>query len=359
MVKRILICLLVLCLLFPLMAKTQPEEKFRLVHSDKLFMTKMENEEALELNGNVHFFYGNTEFLCRNALILDKQKIARLSGNVIVKNDSLTLEADTLAYYRIPDLMNLGGRITATERTKDGVYRWLKSKYATYDKKNDILTTWNKVHGYDYQENGNVNCGYAQWDRGKGYAILLEEPILSSGRQDTLTVSAEKMEFYDEENKLIATFNVKVDRGDFQSTSDFLIYFLTDEKAVFIGEPKFFSDFADARANEFHLFLKDRTLVKAELIDSCHIDFADERYGNKKNKVDAEMVTMDFLDDQLRNFVAEGKVNYYFQQDQTEKKDFMINSASGVFLQAYFDENSKLQTMQMKTGIKGKYVFKQ
>lgn len=359
MVKRILSCLLLTLLFLPLIAKQkQAEEEFRLVHSDKLFMTKMENEQALELNGNVHFFYGNTEFLCRNALILDKQKIARLAGNVIVKNDSLTLEADTLAYYRIPDLMNLGGRITATEKTKEGVYRWLKSSFASYDKKNQIITAWNNVRGFDYQENARVKCGYAQWDRGNGYALMLDEPFLTSGTEDTLSVAAEKMEYFAPERKLIATFNVRVDRGEFNATSAFLIYFLESEKAIFTGEPKFVSDFADAVAREFHLYLKERKLAKAELIDSCHIDFAEERFSPKKNKVDADLVTMDFQDEQLRKFTAEGTVSYFYQQDETEKKDFMANSATGLYLQANFNEESKLQNMQMRTDINGKYVFK-
>jgi len=357
-VKKGFIYFLLLLLFLPLAAKKKGEEEFRLVHSDKLFMTKMENEQVLELNGNVHFFYGEVEFLCRNALILDKQKIARLSGNVIVKNDSLTLEADTLAYYRIPDLMNLGGRITATERTKEGIYRWMKSNFATYDKKNEVLTAWSRVRGFDYQENARVKCGYAQWDRGNGYALMLDEPYLTSGIEDTLAVAAEKMEYFESERKLIATFNVQVDRGEFQTTSDFLIYFLEEEKAIFTGEPKFVSNFADAKATEFHLYMKERELVKAELIDSCHIDFAEERLGEKKNKVDADLITLDFLNEQLRKFVAEGTVSYFYQQEETEKKDFMINSATGLYLQANFHEDSKLQNMQMRTNINGKYVFK-
>ena len=48
------------------------------------------------------------------------------------------------------------------------------------------------------------------------------------------------MEYFDQEHKLIATFNVKVERNEFHATSDFLIYFLNEEKAIFTGEPKFF-----------------------------------------------------------------------------------------------------------------------
>ncbi len=339
-------------------AKTSPE-KFRLIHADKLFMTKTYEEQALELSGKVHFFYGNTEFKSDRALILDLKKIARLSGNVVVNNDSLILTADTLAYYRIPELMNVGGRVTATHSNSSGAYRWMQSDFASYDKKNDILTCWSRVSSYDKEENARARCGYAQWDRAKGYALMLEQPYLTSAQNDTLNITAEKMEFFDQEKKLIATFDVQVNSRDYNATSDFLIYFMNDDKAVFTGEPRFVSDYATATANEFHLLLTERKLKRAELIDSCRVDFSEEKGGEQKNRVFADLISMDFWDDQLRGFEAEGLVNYYFQQDEAPKKDFFVNSATGSYLQAEFDENSKLRTMQMKTGVKGKYVFKQ
>ncbi len=344
---------------YALAAPQKPSDKFRLVHADKLFMSKTYEEQALELSGKVHFFYGDTEFKSDRALILDIKKIARLYGNVVVSNDSLLLVADTLAYYRIPELMNAGGRVTATHSNKQGAYRWMKSDYASYDKARDILTCWSRVVSYDKQENATATCGYAQWDRKQGYALMLESPFLSTGKADTLKVNAEKMEYFDAEKKLIATFGVQVRSTDYLTNSDFLIYFMEDDKAVFTGEPRFNSDYATATANEFHLFLKQRKLVRAELIDSCRVDFAAEKGEEQKNRVWANLISMDFADDQLRKFEAEGLVSYLYQQDASEKQDFFVNSATGAYLQADFDENSKLQTMQMQNSIKGKYLFRQ
>ena len=340
-------------------AKPGTPEKFRLIHADKLFMSKTYEEQALELSGKVHFFYGDTEFKSDRALILDIKKIARLSGNVVVHNDSLTLVADTLAYYRIPELMNAGGRVTATHSNKDGAYRWMTSDYATYDKKNDVLTCWSRVTSYDREENATAKCGYAQWDRARGYALMLEQPYLSSAKNDTLNITAEKMEFFDADKKLIATFNVQVNSRDYTTTSDFLIYFMDEDKAVFTGVPRFNSEYATASAREFHLLLEERKLKRAELIDSCRVDFTEEKGGEQKNRVFADLISMDFLGDQLRQFEAEGLVSYFFQQDEAPKKDFFVNNATGTYLKADFDEDSKLQTMQMKTDVKGKYVFKQ
>ena len=42
--KRILSCLILFLMLFSLYAKGQADEKFRLIHSDKLFITKAGEE---------------------------------------------------------------------------------------------------------------------------------------------------------------------------------------------------------------------------------------------------------------------------------------------------------------------------
>ncbi|MDD2231010.1 MAG: OstA-like protein [Candidatus Cloacimonetes bacterium] len=357
--KHLLSLLLLLCSTVLFAAPKQaPTEKFRLIHADKLFMNKMEAEQILELSGNVHFFYGSTEFRSSRALIFDAKKIARLYGNVIVSNDSLTLNADTLAYYRIPELLNMGGRVLATHKNKQGEYRWIKSNYASYDKKNNLLTTWGKVSAFDRKENAYAHCGYARWDRRTGYALLLEEPNLQAGTTDSLFIKSDKMEFFDQERKMIATFNVEVYSRDYSANSDFLIYFMEEDKAVFTGQPSFNSDFAIANAEEFHLFFTDRKLNRAELIDSCQVLFSEEKKDEKTNTVHADFISMLFVDDQIRKFTAEGNVDYYFKQIATEKRDYFANSATGVYLQAIVNEDSKLTSMQMKTNIKGKYVFK-
>lgn len=107
--KNIWIGSLLLLILLPLWGKNKAEE-LRVIHSDKLYLNKVQDEQILELYGNVHFWYGETEFHSNRAMIFDKQKIARLDGNVKVNNDSLALKADSLTYYRIPDQLNAGER---------------------------------------------------------------------------------------------------------------------------------------------------------------------------------------------------------------------------------------------------------
>ena len=174
-----------------------------------------------------------------------------------------------------------------------------------------------------------------------------------------MRLKAAKIEYYEEDKKLIATFNVSAQGQDFNAESDFLIYFVESEEAVFIGEPSFYNDFAQAKALEFRLKLDERSLKQATLTDSCIVYFAQEEGAEKKNWVRAESILLNFEDNRIVDFEANLDVSYYYNQDEDEKKDFFINAATGENLKAKFGEDNKLKLLDMQGGIKGKYIFKE
>jgi hypothetical protein len=61
--------------------------------------------------------------------------------------------------------------------------------------------------------------------------------------------------------------------------------------------------------------------------------------------------------DNLKDFTAENKVTYFYEQKKQEKKDFFSNSAEGDLLTATFKEEGKLKTINMKSAVKGTYRF--
>ena len=353
-----LLATLLLIVLLPLGAQTTSKtEAFKLIHSDKLFLNRLNNEQVLELSGKVHFWYGKTEFKSDRAMIFDTQKIARLSGRVSVVNDSLGLKADSVAYYRSTEDLNLGGKVQITESRKTGSLRWFKSEYAIYNRKADKLTVWKDVSAWDKDENAWAECGYAYWDRKAGYAYMIENPRLRSGVADTLYIKADKIEFFDAERKIVATFNAEVKSQDYLVNSDFLIYMINEEKAVFTGRPSFLSDYAKASANEFYLYLKERKLQRAELQDSCRVSFSEERGGIQDNWVTAGFISIGFREEAIKEFTAEDEVVYYYAQAARDKRDPFVNTARGYFLEAKFNDDNKLELMRMARGVKGSYKF--
>lgn len=333
------------------------QEKIRVIHSDKLYLTKVQDEQVMRLDGKVHFWYGKTEFKSDRALIFDLQKIARLDGNVKVNNDSLSLAADSLTYYRIPEELNAGGGVLIEEKKQGKVIRWFRSDYAIYNKFHNTVTVWKEVSSYDREENATLSCGYAFWDRKNRYAYMIEEPRMEIAGKDTLSVRADKFEYFEEERKLMATFNVLARSQDYEAGSDFLVYLLKEEKAVFLGEPEFRSEEATASAREFYIFFEERELRRAELVENCRLDFAGEEQGQKLNWVKANFVRIDFEDRQIRGFEAENTVSYRYHQEQNEERDFFLNTAAGDYLEAKFNSENKLEFMKMRSRIQGNYKF--
>ncbi len=353
--KNLLIGSLLLLILFPIWA--QKSEQLRVIHSDKLYLTKIQEEQVMRLEGKVHFFYGNTEFHSDRASIFNLQKIARLDGNVKVNNDSLSLFADSLTYYRIPDELNAGGKIYIEENKKGSAFRWFRSNYAIYNQKYNQITVWENVSAYDKEENASIFCGYAFWDRNEGYAYMIEKPRIITAQEDTLYVNADKMEYFEKERKLVATFNVQAQTHDYRTVSDFLLYFLKEDKAVFTGMPVFHSDYAKAEAGEFYLYFKERKLNRAELVDSCRVEFSEEAMGPRFNWVVADYIDIGFEEDRIRSFNAERAVKYHYVRQKTEKNDYFDNTATGDFLEVQFTPDNKLDYMKMKMNIKGIYKF--
>ena len=67
-----------LLLSFTILRAEQELRPYRLVNADRLFVDRLENEYLTRLNGNVHFFYGETEFFSDQAEIYEEQKLVRM-----------------------------------------------------------------------------------------------------------------------------------------------------------------------------------------------------------------------------------------------------------------------------------------
>ncbi|HNX00027.1 MAG TPA: LptA/OstA family protein [Candidatus Cloacimonadota bacterium] len=367
--KKILIGSILLYLIFSLPAAATPaktdkqtqssqDTSYRLINADHLFLSKVNNEYITELLGNVHFFYGEAEFWTNRSLIWEKQKVARMEGNVKVKRDTLYLEADSVVYYRSQDKMNLGSHVYVKETHPDKTIRTFRASNAEYHPREKRLICQDSVAFYDQREKMYGTCGYFLYKEKDGYGYLMKDPVVYATGKDSIRISSDKMEYFRQFSKLIATFNVKANTSDYQATSDFLIYLNHESKAVFTGSPRFYSSFGNAQAVNFYLYFDNRELKRAVLEDSCIVNFSEEEGKTPTDWCRAKYITMFFENREIRRFDAESDVSYHYVQEQTDKKDYANNDATGAHLTITFKPDNKVDIMKMEKQIKGKYKFK-
>lgn len=329
---------------------------YKLLNADRLTITKVEEEYITNLFGNVHFFYGETEFLSDKAEIFELKKIVQMQGNVKVFDDTLSLFSDNVKYNRKSEFLFLRGNVLVKESHIDSTYRTFEAEEVEYYRNSKEFFAKDNVVTYDKREEIYGTCGELKYFMNDGYGYLMKEPILSIIKEDTISISAEKIEYFKNYKKVVATFNVKTFSSDFVMSSDFLLYFADEEKAVYLGEPKFTSDMADATANEFRIYFEEQKIKKAILQDSCSVSFSESENQPKQNWAVGDLMEFIFVKGDITFCEAKGNVISYFQQEKTIDKDYSVNESNGEYLLIEMDDN-KINWISLKDKVNGIYKF--
>ncbi len=347
----------IFAMIFNLLAAVEDLRPYKLINADKLIITKIEGEYITNLFGNVHFFYGDTEFFSDKADIFELQKIVRMQGNVEVYDDTLSMLANNVDYFRKTERLFLRGNVLATETHIDSTISTFEAEEVEYFRNSREFFAKENVITYDERENMHGTCGELKYYLNDGYGYMMKEPILSVSNKDTLSISAEKIEYFENYKKVVATFNVRTFSKDFIMSSDFLLYFSDEEKAVYLGEPEFTSNLADASAIEFQIFFEEQKIKKAILQDSCYVQFSESEDQPKMNWAVGDLMEFNFEKGNIVYCESKGNVNSYFQQETAERKDYSANQAKGEFLIIEMDNTNKIERISMKDKIHGIYKF--
>jgi lipopolysaccharide export system protein LptA len=344
---------------FSLLAIDQTEVRpYRLVNADTVRAQKINDEYVTRLFGNVNFFYGDTEFYADQAVIYEVQKITQMQGNVKVFEDTLSLFSDQAEYFRFEEKLLLQGNVLAQEIHADSTIRTFAAEEIEYLREERTFTALRQVKAYDEREALNGSCERLKYFIDDGYGYLLENPEITMGSRDSMRLSAEKIEYFEDFQKIAANFNVITSSSEFTINSDFLLFFNRENKAIYLGEPHFRSEFAAASANEFLIIFADSTISQAQLLDYCRVDFKTEDQIEKNNWITADQMDFDFKQGKINICEARGQVESYFQQESSEQRDYLENLVTGEFLYMVI-ENNEIINISMKEKVQGVYKFQQ
>jgi len=350
-VKKILIGSILLVMVVLGAAELRP---YRLINADLGTASEINGERVISLDGNVHFFYGETEFFSDRAQLYEASKLTILQGNVLVLEDTLSLKADKVEYLRIEEILQLRGEVFVKETHYDNTYSSFAADSINYLRNKSILDAWSNVEVFDQREKANGICGKLHYELNNGYGYLLQRPKITV--KDSLKISAEKIEYYEEFSKITANFDVVTESPDFMITSDFLLYFNLEQKAFFLGNPKFESDFADAKAVEIHLYFENEELSKAELTEDCLVNFATKQGEKRTNWIKSKEMILSFVDGDITLCEASENVTSLYNQEKSKRKTYLQNKVTAQKMKITFI-NQEVDEIYLKNNIDGVYKF--
>ncbi len=357
---------------------------YRLINADSIAIMK---KEILYLYDNVHFIYDDNDFKADRAIIHEANKTVKLFGNVKIENDTLLIYSDDAFYSRDEQIIKFNGDIRAYSDSlyfecvhgnynyktdfislKDKVYlkethadstiRTYNADLVNYDRANGKLFSSGNIRAFDEKENIYMSGGELDYDINQKYGFLKIKPHVYVPGKDSISITARKLECMNDFKKIVATFDVETSSNDYSIKSDFLIYMTDTEEAVFLGDPQFISDFADGKADEFHIFFVERELKSARFTSNCKVEFAEKENEPKENWITSDK--MEFFFDEnnnIKNYIAESNVKSYFKQKKTAEKDYTENSAQGDYIEVFLNDDNEMESIIYKGNVKGTYSF--
>ncbi|OQY37249.1 MAG: hypothetical protein B6226_05370 [Candidatus Cloacimonetes bacterium 4572_65] len=181
-------------------------------------------------------------------------------------------------------------------------------------------------------------------------------------KQDSLTIKANKMEYFEDFDKIVATFSVETILKEASVFSDFLIYYNEEGRALFTGQPRLETDFGTGIAESFNLFFVEDEIDRVEFVNDCRLDFSFEEDGEEAqdNWLKADKINISFAEGDPSKIDAHDNISYLFitEEEKRRTKEYVANRSSSDFLELYIDEDLKIEQIQQEKNIRGTYIFK-
>jgi lipopolysaccharide export system protein LptA len=319
-------------------------------------MNRVNQEYITYLSGNVRIFYGDIEFKSDLADIYEKRQHVVLRGNVIVVQDSLMITCEDAQYFHENQLLQVQQNVVITELLEEGIYRRSTSSSGTHFRESGEFFLRGNVFIQDFKEHLFARAGYLTFNQQTGYGYMIESPVVWRAAEDSLALFAEKIEYFEENNKVLASFGVITQNVDIKVTSDFLIYYGDEDRIVYIGDPKFYSENGDGEADLITVLLENNEIREILMEGNCYIRFSSDDSGEKNSWVRSDYMTLFYINDRAEEFIARENVSSFLRQGG-ERRSRMDNNVTGELLNILFDENSNIIQLIITDSVSGKYRF--
>jgi lipopolysaccharide export system protein LptA len=379
-------CLLLLAGLAPGLLYAQPAKVVEVEHADTLIGTTVNGEQARELAGNVRFVHGDVRVWCDRATQFLASGKLLLNGNVLVKDDSVTLRAPRGSYHQTERkaeaydgvLLNDGNvMLTAREGeyfldekraffrsdvvVRDGQSTVTSDSLTYFRREKRSIATGNVVVE-DRSQNLSITGGYLEHWSDRQFSWITDEPELvqvdttSSEATDTLVVRSRVMESYrGEVRKLTAIDSVRIVRKDLAAIAGKATFFPDGDSILLRTMPVIWYGQTQVSGDSVNVYMKNRILDLVHVFgNSFAVSRTDSLGLTRYDQLMGEEMRLRFVDRRLDGLEVDRRAIslYHLYEDSVANG---INRTSGDRIVMAFLEG-KLHEITVIGGVEGLYV---
>ena len=371
----------------------QSENRIDLEHADSLVGRNIDGENVRELIGHVRFRQGNVVVNCDHAVQHFQSNKVSLDGNVVVRDDTLTLRGKRGMYYNVDRIAEAYDGVELTDgrtvltadfgqyfakdkraffrtnvRVQDSVST-LTSDELTYFRAEQQSIAVGNVKVVSSQDNITLYGQFLDHDRKSGFTRMAQQPravqidTARDGSLDTLIVLSRIMESYrDSLRRLVAIDSVRLWRKSLAATAR-LGFFLTELDSIILrGEPIVWYEENQISGDSIFLKLEKRKLRTVYVRgDAFAISVSDSLFPSRFDQMSGEEITMSVAGDKIQRIDVERTASslYFLYEDVIDsagrrKEPNGLNKTTGDRVIVEFVDG-KSDKIRVLGGVEGEY----
>lgn len=362
------------------------QDRIIVEHADSLVGTIIDGHEARKLVGHVRIVHGDVRVWCDSAFQFLRTGKVQLEGNVVIKDDSVTLRAPRGLYdQRMRKAEGRDGVVlddgSVFLSAREGEYfvdeerAFFRGSVLVREKGSTILSdsltyfraekrsiAEGHVRVFDRAQDLMITGKHLDHRTEEGYSRMTGAPFLvqvdSTGRgpTDTLIVRSRIMEsFRIGQRRLLAIDSVRIVRRDLSALAGLATFFPEGDSIHLRTDPVVWYDQTQVTGDSINVSMVDRQLDHVDVIGTAFgISRTDTLQYVRYDQLSGDLMVLAFADRRLRKVTLRKRATsvYHLFEDSLANG---LNKASGDMILMDFD-SGKVASITVVGGVEGEYV---
>ena len=375
-----------LCLVLSSPSDAQESKVIVLENADSLVGLVIDGEDARELIGNVRVRQGNVHIACDRALQMLARGTVFLDGEVVLRDDSVTISAPRAVYHRdgreaeaydgvsLDDgravltartgryLIDSGSAFFVTDVVVEDSTSTVRADSLTYLRPESRALGFGHVAVHSKTDDVTIFGGHLDHRASGGFSRMTRMPILvqrdtsAPGGADTLVVRSKVMESYrDSLRRFVAMDSVRIVRSDLAAVAETATFFMEGDSLHLRGSPVIWYGETQVTGDVADIYLEDRRLRQMRVSgDAFTISRGDSAYPDRLDHLTADTLGLFFEEGKIVRVQADRRATsvYHIYEDSLANG---LNKSSGDRILMDFDEG-RVSSITIIGGVEGQYV---
>ena len=362
------------------------QDRIIVEHADRLVGTMINGQEARKLVGHVRIIHGEVRVWCDSAIQFLRTGKVQLEGNVVVRDDSVTLKAPRGLYdQRMRKAEGRDGVVmedgSVFLSAREGEYfideeraffrrevlvrelaSTILSDSLTYFRAEKRSVAEGDVRVFDAAQDLMITGSHLDHRTEEGYSRMTGAPFLVqvdstvAGPPDTLIVRSRVMEsFRLGERKLVAIDSVRIVRRDLSALAGLATFFPEGDSILLRADPVVWYDQTQVTGDSINVSMENNQLDHVDVIGTAFgISRTDSLQYVRYDQLSGDVMILSFADRRLNNVTVRRRATsvYHLFEDSLANG---LNKASGDMIVMGFD-SGKVASITVVGGVEGEYV---